>query len=184
MPTIAFLQEKELLLQVASGNEAAYELLFNKYWPKIYAAALVFTKCKELAKDIAQEVFTQVWVKKEKLLQVEKFDAFLFISARNLIIDKLRKKVFTVTNEAALQDYFYSASILPYKNMEVKEMEQIIRNGITILPNSQRTAFNLSRFEGLKHHEIALQMGVSKESVKSYIVRAICNLRKHLNSHN
>lgn len=183
MSTIGLVNEKELVQQVADGSETAYKKLFVHYWDQVYSTALLFTKSRELSQDLAQDIFARIWIRKGKLRDVDRFDAYLFITARNLIIDRLRRKVFTVENEAHLTEYFADTSQTPFYAMELKEMEEIIHQGIHILPNQQRTAFCLSRFQGLRHEEIALQMGVSKESVKSYIVRAIHTLRKYLAEH-
>ncbi|MDR3713968.1 MAG: sigma-70 family RNA polymerase sigma factor [Puia sp.] len=183
MSTIALLNEKELARQVADGNEAAYRRLFVHYWDHLYSTALLFTKSREISQDLVQDIFARIWVKRERLREVDRFDAYLFITARNMIIDRLRKKVFTIDNEPHLTEYFADASQLSFQSVELKEMEELIHRGIHVLPNQQRTAFCLNRFGGLRHDEIALRMGVSKESVKSYIVRAISSLRKYLASH-
>lgn len=182
MSTIALLNEKELVRQVADGSEAAYKRLFVHYWDQIYSIAFVFTKSREISQDLVQDIFARIWVKKEKLREVERFDAYLFVTARNLIVDRMSRKMFTIKNPG-LTEYFADSSQLSFDAVELKEMEEIIHRGIHVLPNQQRTAFCLNRFGGLRHDEIALQMGVSKESVKSYIVRAISSLRKYLAQH-
>lgn len=182
MPT-SLHHEKELVQKVAAGNEAAYKELFTHYWDRIYSTALMFTKSPEMSEDMAQEVFARIWVKREKLKEVLHFDAYLFVTARNLIFDQLRQKVFTYEHGVYLTEYFKDPSLTPADTVELKEMEKIIQQGISILPPQQRIAFCLSRFQGLKHEEIAVQMGISRESVKSHIVRAIASLRKHLGNH-
>ncbi|MBX3255118.1 MAG: RNA polymerase sigma-70 factor [Chitinophagaceae bacterium] len=184
MPTTVLLNEKELLLRVANGDQEAYKKLFTAYWDQIFSTALLFTKSREIAQDLTQDIFARIWIKKEKLNEVENFEAFLFITSRNLIVDKLRKKVFTVENEAYLHKHFEEEDRLaPHFQVECKEMEAIIHQGINVLPERQRVAFYLSRFKGLKHKEIAAKMGISQESVKSHIVRAVGNLRKYLADH-
>lgn len=183
MTTIALLDERQLLMEVAVGNEAAYKRLFVHYWDQIYSTAFLFTKSRELSQDLAQDVFAKVWVRREKLKEVHRFDAFLFIIARNVIIDRLRKKVFNAANETSLMEYFADPSLAPSEKVEMKEMKDIIRRAIDVLPAQQRTAFCLSRFHGLRHEDIAARMGISKDSVKSYIVRALVHLRKYLAEH-
>src|ERR1700761_1304411 len=117
MTTIALYNEKQLLMEVADGNEAAYKRLFVHYWDQIYSTALLFTKSRELSQDLAQDVFAKVWVRREKLKEIDRFDAFLFIIARNVIIDRLRKKVFNAANEACLMEYFADPSLAPSNKM-------------------------------------------------------------------
>lgn len=184
MPTIELLNENELLQLVARDDQAAYKQLFTNYWDRVFSTALLFTKSREIAQDLTQDIFAHIWIKREKLAAVENFEGFLFITSRNLIVDRLRKKVFTRENESYLRKYFDEESELaPDCQMELKEMESIIYEGINVLPQRQRVAFYLSRFKGFTHKEIALKMGISQESVKSHIVRAAGTLRKYLAHH-
>ena len=172
--------EKELLSSIAQGNQNSYQIIFNHYWDQIYSTAFAFTKSAELSKDLAQDVFVKIWITREKLSEVNRFESFLYITARNLILDMLRKKIFTEENEEYLKKYFEESSHNPDRKLEFKEFEEKIHQAINQLPPQQQTAFRLSRFNGLSHEEIARQMGVSKQTVKSYIVRAIVNLRQFI----
>lgn len=175
--------EQQVLRQVAAGDESAYEVLYNRYWDHIYSTALQFTKSPELAEDLAQDVFARVWVKKEKLAEVEKFHNYLFIMARNIIYDKLRKVVYSGEYDEHFINYFSDSDITPDNRLELKELEDIIEAGIQSLPPQQQKAFRLSRFRGLSHEQIAEEMGISRLSVKNHIVRAMYNLRNYLDGH-
>lgn len=184
MPTTDLLNEKELLFLVAEGDEIAYKKIFTHYYSGVFATSLRFTKSREISQDLTQDVFARIWIKKEKLKEIDNFEAFLFITARNMILDSLRKKVFIKENEDSLIEYFEEEeSLSPDYRLEFKEMNEIIHRGITLLPERQQRAFYLSRLAGLKHKDIALEMGISQESVKSHIVRAICQLRKYVTEH-
>ena len=170
--------EKELINKVVAGSQDAYRVLFAHYWDQVYAVGLLFTKSPEMAEDMTQDVFAQIWIKRERLAEVEKFDAWLFITARNLFYDRLRAKTFSGACDNYLIDYFEDQDAKPYHRLELKELEGIIHKAIYQLPPQQQTAFRLSRFQGLSHEEIAHQMGISRQSVKSYMVRSIVTLRK------
>lgn len=170
--------EKELLRLVADGDGAAYKIFFTKYRDHIYSTAFMFTKSTELAEDLSQEVFAKIWEKRINLLGVEKLEGYLFITARNIFFDSLRKKVFVAANEDYLQVYFSDASASPDEKYEIKELNATIQKGIGQLPLQQQTAFRLSRFNGMSHEEIAAEMGIAKQTVKSHICRAIISLRK------
>ena len=168
---------------MSKGDESAYQQLFHTYWDYIYSTALMFTKSPELSEDLSQDVFVRIWIKREQLAGIEQFDNFLFITARNLIFDHLRKKVFSGGYDDYFQEYFKDADLSPDQRLEFKEFENTIREAIDQLPAQQQTAFRLSRFQGLSHEEIAHQMGISRQSVKSYIVRSIVSLRKMIKEH-
>jgi RNA polymerase sigma-70 factor (family 1) len=172
--------EKELLLQIANSDEDAFRIIFGHYWDKIYSTAFMFTKLPELSEDMTQDVFAKIWVRREKLATVEKFESYLFIIARNLIFDRLHKEVYTVKYHRYYEEYFSDPALPPNDKIEFKELENIIEEGISKLPVQQQKAFRLSRFWGMNHDQIAVEMGISRSSVKSYIVRAILTLRKYL----
>jgi RNA polymerase sigma-70 factor (family 1) len=143
----------------------------------------MFTKTPELSEDLAQDVFARIWISREKLAEVENFKSYLFIIARNIFYNSLRSKVYTTSIESYFEQYFGDPSVVPANKAELKELEELIEQGIRNLPPQQQKAFRLSRFKGLKHEQIAAEMGISKFSVKSHIVRAIAALRRHLEDH-
>jgi RNA polymerase sigma-70 factor (family 1) len=175
--------ERHLLNCIAQGDQQSYRIVFDHYWDQVYSTALVFTKSTEISKDLAQDIFVQIWMKKEALKNVSRFESYLYIITRNLIIDWLRKKVYVHENEEYLKNYFEETCYLPGQQLEFKELEQAVNQAISHLPPQQQTAFRLSRLQGLSHEEIALQMGISKQSVKSYIVRAIVQVRLFVKQH-
>lgn len=175
--------EKHLLNCIAQGDQQSYRVVFNHYWDQVYSTAFTFTKSAEVSRDLAQDIFVQIWTKREALKNVSRFESYLYITTRNLIIDRLRKKVYVPENEEYLKNYFEETCYHPGQQLELKELEQAVNQAIRHLPPQQQTAFRLSRFQGLSHEEIAHQMGISKQSVKSYIVRAIVQVRHLLEQH-
>lgn len=174
--------EKDLLRQVAEGDEAAYKVLFLKYWDQLYSTAYMFTKSPELSEDLTQDVFARIWVNRAKLAGVDKFEGFLFIMARNLIFDKLKREIYVGKNDSFFEGHFRETTT-PGDTTELKELSDRVETAIRQLPAQQQKAFRLSRFAGLTHEQIAAEMGISRLTVKSHIVRAIQQLRQSLGEH-
>ncbi|WP_160716870.1 RNA polymerase sigma factor [Chitinophaga solisilvae] len=172
--------ERELLRLVAAGDENAYRLLFDRYADRMYMNALHFTKSEELAQDLTQEIFIRIWVNRLKLATVDRFDAWLFTVARNVIRNELKKKILPVENEAFLHTYFRDNNLTPQERIEYKELESSVHQAIRNLPPQMQTVFLLSRQEGLTHEEIALRMNISVVSSKTYMVRCLLAIRRHL----
>ena len=82
--------EKDLLRQIAEGNETAFKTLFEKYRNKLYHYLLHITKSREVAEEIVMDVFLKLWLGKELVREIDHFDAFLFRVAQNKAIDFLR----------------------------------------------------------------------------------------------
>ena len=184
MPFAQPYNERELLLRIATGDQEAYQEIFERYWNKVYAIGLRLSKSPELAKDLAQETFIKIWNNREKLPEVANFSAFLSTVSRHLAIDHLRKKVFTTNNEDYLVAYFSDDAISPHEKAEYKELEKILNDAVNNLPAQLQQVFRLSRFEGLSHAEIALRMNITRITSKSYMVRALYAIRKYLSQYN
>ena len=172
-----------LLGRMAAGEADAFSQLFNRYWDKVYSTALVFTKSGEQAEDAAQEVFMRLWQNRSKATTIDNLDAFLFIATRNFIYNKLSRIKLEEAYSNYLQHQVIHLHAGPETLTEVRELQAIIEAGIQQLPPQQQKAFRLSREKGLRHEEIARQLGISKASVKDYIVKAIAFLRKYLQEH-
>lgn len=172
--------ERELLRLVAAGDEYAYRVLFDRYSDRMYMNALHFTKSAELAQDLTQEIFIRIWMNRAKLPEVDRFDAWLFTVARNVIRNELKKKVLPVENAEFLQAYFRDNNLTPQERIEYKELETAVHQAIENLPPQMQTVFLLSRREGLTHEEIARRMNISVVSSKTYMVRCLLAIRRHL----
>ncbi len=176
--------ESELLRRIAAGDAYAYQVIFESYWDAVYSAALLLTKSPGLAEDVAQDVFTIIWEKRATLQDVEKLDGFLFITARNIIYSRFRKLASgDAYRRYVLERFPGEAAEGADRQAEFRELEQTVLQAIQQLPPQQQKAFKLSRFGGMRHDEIALTMGVSRITIKSYIVQAIASLRKALSNH-
>lgn len=179
--TMHSMDEKLLLQQIADGSEKAFALLLEQKWNNIYWQALTYVRSSSQAQDIVQDVFLKIWQKRKQLPDVEQFDSFLFIIARNHIISTLRKKTAYPLGYDALEveEKYY----LPDKALSRKNLAELISRAIDLLPQQQRTAYLLSRDQGLSHEEIAKNMQVSKEAAKKNICRALNFLRTYISAH-
>jgi RNA polymerase sigma-70 factor (family 1) len=174
--------ERLLLHQIAEGDEKAFAIIVSRYWNNIYAQALTYVKSTHHAQDIVQDVFLKVWEKRRTLINVERFDSFLFIIARNHIISELRKKL-AHPLEPEFVDAYKEDGTVPDKILSFKQLQEHLKNAINLLPQQQKTAFLLSRDEGLSYEAIATQMGLSRETVKKHICRALNYLRTYIRTH-
>lgn len=175
-------EERALLQTIAQGDPQAFSVLVSRYWNIIYSQALVYVKSSQAAQDIVQDVFMKIWEKRQALPEIERFDAFLFIIARNHIISGFRKKIALPLPEA-IEENVPEESSYPDDVLACKELQEVIASGIELLPSQQRTAFLLSREEGLTYDAVAIQMGLSRETVKKHIGKALQFLRQYVRAH-
>jgi RNA polymerase sigma factor (sigma-70 family) len=173
--------ESLILLKVASGNEFVYTRLVEKYWQKVLQHALSFVKSYPVAEELTQDIFIQIWQKKEKLSEVKSFDNYLFIISRNLIITHIRKKL--VETESFKGEKLQEMFLKPDEQYEYKELDRIINEGANLLTEPRRTIFLLSRVEGKDADFISEELGLAKRTIRWHLLEALNFLRIYLSKH-
>lgn len=174
-------KEKKLLLQIANGDEQAFNTLYTQYWDRLYHYLLRITKSHEVSEDIAIEVFLKLWTGRAILPGIRNMDAFLFKVAYNKTMDFFKK----VAREKRLQKMITkqieqsSPNEADYSLLD-KESQQMLRELIQELSPQRRLIFTLSRMEGLSHDEIAQKLNLSRQTVKNTMSEAIKSIRSSL----
>lgn len=181
MPDQVSYDEQELLLLIAEGDQKAFTQLVDLYWKKVYGHALAYVKSVPRAQEITQDIFLNVWNKRERLKEVRDFKNFLFILGRNQIISSMRKKLEELTDN----DFLKVAQnvSLPDEQLQYKETQHIILEAIEQLPPARKIIFKMSRIEGLSYEEISIKMNISKNTVKGHIVLALNFVRTYITTH-
>jgi RNA polymerase sigma-70 factor (ECF subfamily) len=148
-------------------------------WDNVYSTSLAFLHSTQHAEDVSQEVFITLWHNRHKASEIENLKAYLATIIKFNVYNRLRH----MKVEQAYQTYLLRGASLATASPEletslvVKDLEKSLNNGIAQMPPQQQKAFRLSRENGLTHEEISQVMGVSRKTVKDYIVRAIASLR-------
>ena len=175
--------EKELLFRVAASSQEAFKILHDHYAKHVYGLALRLMKSPEMAQDLTQEIFVKVWLKREQLSGIQQFRPWLNTISKNLALDYLRKRVAAPSNEEYMINFFSDLSPSAEEKLALKQLEGAIREAVDQLSPQLKTAFTLSRFQGLTHMEIAQKMNISPITSKSHLVRALAIIRKYLEEH-
>lgn len=174
--------ERALLCRLAKGDSRAFDGLFHEHWDYVYSSAFLLMKSSELANDIAQDTFLALWKNRNNASDIENLKGFLRTHVKFLVYKRFRRMKVedayamylrhksTISGAAAEQEEY----------VELKQLQSSLEQGISQLPPQQRRAFRLSREEGLTHEQISEIMGISKKTVKDYIVRSIAFLRPYI----
>ena len=83
MPHYNFHTEKELLNRVAAGDEKAFRDLFGRYYGQLYQYIFALIKSKQVSEELVMDVFLKIWLGRDLITQIEKFDAFLLYYKEN-----------------------------------------------------------------------------------------------------
>jgi RNA polymerase sigma-70 factor (ECF subfamily) len=174
--------ERALLGRLANGDGHAFDELFHAHWDYVFSSALLLMKSRELANDIAQDTFLALWKNRHTAADIENLKGYLRTHVKFLVYKRFRRmKVEDAYNMYLRYKSTISGSAAEQEEyVELKQLQSSLEQGISQLPPQQRRAFKLSREEGLTHEQISEIMGVSKKTVKDYIVRSIAFLRPYM----
>lgn len=170
-----------LIDRLRQGDEAAFEEIFRLCHRQLFHFAHTFCKEKELAQEIAQEAFVQLWVNREKLSPDLPLYPYLFTQVRRMTIDAFRKKMHAYKFQNEQQQLQAHLGVEETANTVAwRELQAIAEAAIRRLPEHQQSVFEMSRVQGLSYEEIAERLHISKNTVKYHLVNALKNLRKAL----
>ena len=178
-----------LMLKVREGSAAAFEQLVEKYQGRLVGVLEHLVPRKNQAEDLAQEVFMRIYRARESYVPQAKFSTWLFTITHNVASNAIRKlsrvKEVNIQNtpsgSVAVQPLNKMAkdksALMPTRQVDRQEVAEVVRAGIQQLPDRQRMAILLSKFEGMSYLEIGTAMSLSTQAVKSLLSRARGNLK-------
>lgn len=172
--------QTELLVRVAQGDEMAFRRLFDHYWDRVYLVAFTLTKSPESSKEMAQDIFLKIWLKREQLTGILQFESWLFITSRNHILNQLRKKSYDNEFILQLEAHFSGVSVTPEQELLLKETSELVARAVLQMPQRQREVYTLSRKEGLDTAAIGRRLGISRLTVKSHLTKALQHIRQYI----
>jgi RNA polymerase sigma-70 factor (family 1) len=170
----------ELLGMLKASDRRAYTEIYNRYHYLLLNHAYKKLRDEELAKDVIQELFAGLWMRREQEINSANLAGYLYTITRNKILDIFaHQKVRSNYVENSLQDFALHNS---YSNTDhlirEKEFMIYIEREIQALPKKMREIFELSRKGNLTHKEIAAKLNTSEHNVSKQISNAIRILRK------
>jgi len=170
-----------LMARVAAGEEAAFRLLVLRWEAQVRAFLIHMLGSLEEAEDLTQETFIKVHAQAGRYRGEGLFRSWLMRIAGNLARSRLRRRKILgwVRFDPAEHDVT-DRGPTPEGNLEARERATMVRAALAALPERQREALVLHRYQGLKYKEIADAMGTSVPGVESLIQRALATLRGQL----
>lgn len=185
------MNDSELIKEVLSGNTNVFKYLVDKYSSIVFRTCLGYVHCKEEAEDLTQEVFISAYKSLDKFKGEASFSTWLFRIAVNKSINHLRgkhigifRRIFTDPYTSDIKNEYHnvkSSELTPEERLIENEKSGKIRKALSQLPENQRSAIVLSKYNDLSQKEIADILNKTEGAVEALIQRAKGNLRKYLN---
>jgi len=152
-------------------------MLFKEHYNELCYFALKYTKNKEEAEEVVQEVFYKIWEKRAFINVKISVKSYLYISVRNKCLQQINHNKIVKIYEKYIdkQDLYETQN--PHEDLIYKETVEIFKDALETLPNRCVNIFKLNRFEGLKYKEIAEELEISIKTVEANISKALKTLR-------
>lgn len=164
--------EANLLRQMARGDDKSFNSIYKAYQGTIYLFVLKFVKSPDLAEDLTQEIFIRIWERREEIVKIESFAAWLFIVSRNHTLNFLKKASKENSAKAEMLRYYKPVQKNAEDQLISTEYNQFISVVLSNLPPQTREVFRLCREENKSYDEVAALLGISRHAVKKHIVRS------------
>ena len=174
--------DSELLMHWRQGNQAAFAVLFDRYFNKLLQFTIKRMADQELAEELVMDVLTRLWQHRDTIYIGESLSPYLFHSVKNALIDQLRKnalKTCLLDEEIVI----HPVSVSLDDQFNIKDLKQVYIDSLELLSPQRKRVFELSRIEGKSHKEISLELNVSISTVKSHINATLRTLRNSMQQH-
>ena len=177
-----------------AGDEAAFDALVEAYSPQVYALLTRFLGRRANREDLVQEVFLRLVRARERYEPTARFSTFLFRIAYNIAVNETQRGIAREAGRVelggegarggsrALGEFADERAAAPGAGLERDDIVRAVRAEIARLPESQRMALLLAKYEELPYSEIAEVLGSTEKAVKSLIHRARETLRENLSA--
>ncbi|MGH9351416.1 MAG: RNA polymerase sigma factor [Terriglobia bacterium] len=177
----------ELMLRVRSGDAESFEVLLSRYRLPLVSFFVRMVRDRALAEDLAQEAFLRVYQARHRYQPEARFTTWLYRIATNLALNAIRNR--KAGDAPALKDdedgaprvaSIADTRLTVEEQLMLSDRERLIRQAVEDLPEKQRAAVILHKYQEVDYRQISSVLGLSESAVKSLLFRAYENLRVRL----
>jgi len=170
--------DRLLFARIADSDEQAFGTIFDKYKAVLYPYILDLVKTEADAKEIIQETFLKVWLKRATLKEIENPGGWLYTVAANEASLHFRKEA---RYEKRLQKVAANAADPAgsdpnladiHEKFDTREVKTLIADAVKKMPLRRRQVFQMARLEGYTRREIAETLGISENTVRNRLTEA------------
>lgn len=174
------LSDLELVDLMKSNDQKAFAQIYQRYFGLLYLHAYNRIRDKDEAKDLVQELFTQLWSKRGILAPSANFSNYLYTWTRNLVLNTIAHQHVEARYRASSSGRISIAEARTDHRVRGQQLAALIEKEIQALPPRMRTVFRLSRNANMSYKEIAEKLYLSEQSVRSHVKNALRTLRGRL----
>ena len=169
--------EKKLLQLISEGSSYAFQVVYDHHKNNIYVFAIKALKSPILAQEVVQDVFLKLWFEREKLIQINSLENWLFIVTKNHLLNQLKKiaKEWTQVNETFINHESNEELGLDFLDKQV--YSELHESAINQLTKTQKKVYQLIRVEKKSYSDASALLGISVETLKKHMTTALVTVR-------
>jgi RNA polymerase sigma-70 factor (family 1) len=174
------LSDDELIVLFKGSCERAFKEIYLRYWQQVYRVAYRKVHHKELAEELTQNLFVELWRRRETVA-VQSLGAYLFGSLRYSIINHYK----SLLVQENYQNYIKASNNFGVVNntdylLMLNELSDALAKGIALLPKKTAEVFRMSRMEHRSVKDISKQLNISEKAVEYHITQSLKYIRFYL----
>lgn len=174
------LSDDELIILLKGSCEHAFKEIYLRYWQKVYQVAYKKVHSKELAEELTQNLFTELWRRRETV-PINSLGPYLFGSLKLSVINQYK----SLKVQESYQNYVKSTANYGIVNnadylLMLNELSDAFDRGVSLLPSKTARVFKMSRMEHLSVSDISEQLHISKKAVEYHITQSLKSIRFYL----
>lgn len=180
------MDECNLIHGIKQGDNNAYKYLFERYYPILCQIAYEFINDDFISRSIVSDVFFKLWERRE-IIHIEKsIQRYLIKAVKNACLDYLDTNVYKKEHSCSceLRDLLFETiadeNITPLEHLSSKELEMRINTLLSSLSEETRNVFILNRFHDLSYSSISDKLGISINTVKYHMKKALAFFQANL----
>lgn len=171
--------DSELTAYLKEGDRAAFEEIYERYWKKLYNETFKRLRNMELVEEVVQDVFSDLWMKKEKK-DIENIYAYLIGAIRYQVYILYKKGKTTPHFEIPL-DHLLLSSLQADSLFKEKELKWCISIWLAMQPVKRAEIFRMKYLDDRSTKEISERLNISQKTVQNQLLHAFSDLRAFLN---
>jgi RNA polymerase sigma-70 factor (ECF subfamily) len=158
--------------------DRSFTALFEKFEKPLFEFSVKITKSMQLSSDIVQDVFLKLWEHRDEIQSIENMEAWLHKSAKNKIIDNIRKMAADERLRENVWQNMCNSSLDTQHLADTREYDRLMARAIQSLPEKRRTVYLLRREHGLNYDQISRELSISPHTVKNQMTVAIRSIQR------
>lgn len=160
-------------------NKEYFNELYKQYYSRLVSFAVTFLYDSDEAEDVVQEVFFYLWDNSGKIDITGDIRSYLFTSVKNKSLNRIKHLNIIDAHSDRVREAFLNAEVIPDNDAD-EELFGRINSIIDNMPAQMKKVFELHSYSGLKYQEIAAELDISINTVKTHITRGFSILRDKL----